>query len=143
MTLSDNERVVPLQGLRILVVEDEMMVAMLMEDLLEGFGCTIVGPAATIAEALLLTAAEAIDGALLDMNLAGRSVYPIAEELARLGIPFVFVTGYGDQELPGDYNNRPRLPKPFRRLDLQHIMTATFAPTGEQQNSRNMQKGCC
>jgi CheY-like chemotaxis protein len=127
MTGSHSEpKVAPLQGLRVLVVEDEMMVAMLMEDLLEGFGCTIVGPAASITNALLLIANEALDGAMLDLNLAGHSVYPVANELARRDIPFIFVTGYGDQELSGDYNNRPRLPKPFRRLDLQRILIATF-----------------
>ena len=128
MTTSDDEpKIASLQGLRVLVVEDEMMVAMLIEDLLEGFGCTIVGPAASIAKALLLISTEAIDGAMLDLNLAGRAVDPVADELARRGVPFIFVTGYGSQELRGDYNNRPRLPKPFRRLDLRRILTATFA----------------
>lgn len=134
MSASDSEpKIAALQGLRVLVVEDEMMVAMLMEDLLEEFGCTIVGPAADIAKALALIATEAIDGAVLDLNLAGHAAYPVADELARRGIPFIFVSGYGDQELRGDYNNRPRLTKPFRRLDLQHVMAATFAPLSEQK----------
>ena len=134
MTVSDGEpRITPLQGLRILVVEDEMMLAMLMEDLLEVFGCKLVGPAASIAHALLLISTEAIDGAMLDLNLAGHAVYPVADELARLGIPFIFVTGYANQELEGDYNDRPRLPKPFRRLDLLLIMETIFAPASEQQ----------
>lgn len=118
----------PLQGLRILVVEDEMMVAMLMEDFLEEFGCTIVGPVATIDHALRLIASDAIDGAMLDLNLGGNAVCPVAQELARLRIPFLFVSGYGDQYMNGSYNDRPRLSKPFRRLDLQRIMTETFAP---------------
>ena len=134
MTVSDGEpRITPLQGLRILVVEDEMMVAMLVEDLLEAFGCTIVGPAASIAGALALIATEAIDGAMLDLNLAGQAVYPVADELARFGIPFIFVTGYGNQEVIGDHNSRPRLAKPFRRVDLLLIMETTFAPASEQQ----------
>ena len=128
MTVSDSEpKVSPLQGLRILVVEDEMMVAMLMEDMLQLFGCTIVGPAASTAQAFVLIETEVFDGATLDLNLAGRSVYPVADELARRGIPFLFVTGYGAEELRSDYTNRPKLPKPFRRLDLQHLMTMTFA----------------
>jgi CheY-like chemotaxis protein len=128
MTASDSEpKITPLRDLRILVVEDEMMVAMLMEDMLEVFGCKLVGPAASIAHALLLISTETIDGAMLDLNLAGHSVYPVADELARLGIPFVLVTGYGNQELEGGYNDRPRLPKPFRRLDLLSIMETTFA----------------
>ena len=116
-----------LQGLRILVVEDEMMVAMLIEDLLKELGCTIVGPAASIEQALQLIASEAIDGAMLDLNLAGRAVYPVADELARRSIPFIFASGYGDQALTDRYNDRPRLRKPFRRLDLRRILTATFA----------------
>jgi CheY-like chemotaxis protein len=133
MTVSDNEPIAPLQDLRILVVEDEMMVAMLMEDLLELFGCKFVGPAASIPQALLLISTEAIDGAMLDVNLAGHSIYPVADELARRGIPFIFVTGYGNQELEGDYNYRPRLPKPFRRLELQRVMLETFAVNSEQE----------
>lgn len=129
MTMPDIEpKITPLQGLRVLVVEDQMMVAMMMEDLLDSFGCATVGPAANIAKALALIATERIDGAMLDLNLAGHAVYPVADELARLGVPFVFVTGYGDQEVRGDYSDRPRLAKPFRRLDLLLIMETTFAP---------------
>jgi CheY-like chemotaxis protein len=123
----------PLQGLRILVVEDEMLVAMLMEDLLEAFGCRVVGPAASIDNALRLIMNEKIDGAMLDLNLAGNAAYPVAHELARLHIPFIFVSGYGDQELSGGYNDRPKLPKPFRRLDLQRIMIETFTTVPERK----------
>jgi CheY-like chemotaxis protein len=126
----------PLRGLRILVVEDEMMIAMLMEDFLGEFGCTVVGPAASIAKAMPLIATAAIDGAMLDMNLAGKAVYPVADELARRGIPFIFVTGYGDRELRGDHNGRPRLPKPFRRQELQQTMTRVFAATSEQNKMK-------
>jgi CheY-like chemotaxis protein len=116
----------PLQGLRILVVEDEMMLAMLMEDFMEEFGCTLVGLAANIDTALQIIRTESIDGALLDLNLAGNVAYPVADELARLDIPFIVVSGYDNQELSGGYNDRPRLPKPFRRLDLQGAMTRAF-----------------
>lgn len=105
-----------------------MMVAMLMEDFLEEFGCIVLGPAARIDKALLLIGTAAIDGAVLDVNLAGDAVYPVADELTRLHIPFIVVSGYGDQELGTRYNDRPRLPKPFRRLDLKRIMLTTFAP---------------
>lgn len=127
MTASNHEpQVEPLESLRILVVEDEMMIAMLMEDFLEEFGCTIVGPVANIEKALLLIKTETIDGALLDLNLGGNAAYPVADELTRRRIPFIVVSGYGDEELSGGYNGRPRLPKPFRRTDLQYIMTTTF-----------------
>jgi CheY-like chemotaxis protein len=136
MTAPDDAPIgAPLEGLRVLVVEDEMMIAMMLEDLLDGFGCRIVGPAADITKALALIAAKAIDGAMLDVNLAGRAVDPVADELARLGIPFIFVTGYGRRELQENHNSRPTLAKPFRRLELQRIMTATFAPTADINRS--------
>lgn len=119
----------PLVGLRVLVVEDEMLVAMLIEDFLEEFGCTIVGSVASIAEAIQLATTEAIDGAMLDMNINGQSIYPVAEQLAQRNIPFIFVSGYGTEQFRSEYKNHPRLSKPFRRLDLQHILTANFAPT--------------
>jgi hypothetical protein len=70
---------------------------------------------------------------MLDLNLAGHAVCPVADELARLGIPFIFATGYGNQEVIGDHNGRPRLAKPFRRVDLLLIMEATFAPASQQR----------
>ena len=120
-----------LAGLRVLVVEDEMMVAMLIEDFLEKFGCTIVGPVASIAEAIRLATTEAIDGAMLDMNIDGQSIYPVAEELAQRDIPFIFVSGYGKEHFRSEYNNRPKLSKPFRLLDLRRILEATFVPIAE------------
>lgn len=122
-----------LQGMRILIVEDEMMVSMMMEDMLDSFGCEIVGPAANLAEAVRLAATAAIDGAMLDLNLAGKSVYPVAEELVRRDIPFVFVTGYGPGELGSDYKDRPALRKPFRRAELQRIMTDSFMLIGRDE----------
>lgn len=120
-----------LAGLRILVVEDEMMVAMLIEDFLKEFGCKIVGPEGSITEAIRLAATETIDGAMLDMNIAGQPIYPVAEKLAQRGIPFIFVSGYGAEHFRGAYRDRPKLSKPFRRLDLQRILTATFVPIAD------------
>ncbi|HEX3860319.1 MAG TPA: hypothetical protein VHY35_01340 [Stellaceae bacterium] len=68
---------------------------------------------------------------MLDLNLAGHAVYPVAEELVLRGVPFVFVTGYAAQDLSREYMERPKLSKPFRRWDLKRIMAATFAPKGE------------
>jgi CheY-like chemotaxis protein len=120
-----------LAGLRVLVVEDEMMVAMLIEDFLEEFGCVIVGPVGSIGEATRLASTEAIDGAMLDMNIAGQSVYPVAQELAERDIPFIFVSGYDSAHFRGEYKNRPKLSKPFRRLDLQRLLTTTFISTAD------------
>ena len=110
-------------GKRILVVEDEMIVAMLIEDILMDNGATVVGPAARVNKALDLLGTEAVDAALLDVNLAGENTMPVAEELRRRGIPFAFATGYGAAGLPDGFAGQPLLQKPFQERDLQEVMT--------------------
>ena len=105
-----------LQGIKVLVVEDEYLVAALMEDTLASAGCVVAGPIPRLAQALDAASSEACDVAVLDVNLAGERVYPVADILAQRNVPFVFVTGYG--VLPGEYANRPRLCKPFKMADL-------------------------
>ena len=105
-----------LQGVKVLVVEDEYLVAALMEDILESAGCVVAGPIPRLAQALDAANREACDVAVLDVNLAGERVYPVADILAQRNVPFVFLTGYG--VLPGEYANRPRLCKPFKMADL-------------------------
>jgi CheY-like chemotaxis protein len=105
--------VASLNGRRILVVEDEMFVAMLVEDLLAELGCQVVGPAASVAQALQLLDGSDLDGALLDVNLGQEKVYPVAEALRRTQIPYVFVTGYGVAGLERAYRNDPTIQKPF------------------------------
>ncbi|SFS81237.1 response regulator [Brevundimonas viscosa] len=103
-----------LAGRRILVVEDESLVAMLLETILEDMGCTPVGPAATVDDGLALaTDGERLDAALLDVNVAGRQVFPVAEILQRNGVPFVFSTGYGEGGLPDQWRGHPTIQKPF------------------------------
>jgi CheY-like chemotaxis protein len=103
-----------LAGRRILVVEDESLVAMLLETILEDMGCTAVGPAATVDDGLALaTDGERLDAALLDVNVAGRQVFPVAEALHRNGVPFVFSTGYGEGGLPDQWRGHPTIQKPF------------------------------
>ncbi len=103
-----------LAGRRILVVEDESLVAMLLETILEDMGCTAVGPAATVDDGLALaTDGERLDAALLDVNVAGRQVFPVAEILQRNGVPFVFSTGYGEGGLPDQWRGHPTIQKPF------------------------------
>lgn len=101
-----------LNGRRILVVEDESLVAMLLETILEDMGCEIVGPAATVAQGLTLAEGE-LDAALLDVNVAGQNVFPVAEALVARGVPFVFSTGYGEGGLPDAWRGRPTIQKPF------------------------------
>jgi CheY-like chemotaxis protein len=107
-------------GLRVLLVEDEIMIALLVEEILAEFGHTVVGPASRIDRALELVASEAIDVAILDVNIDGKEVYPVAEALAARGIPFMFVSGYGT--LPERFRDRPRLTKPFRQRALLELL---------------------
>lgn len=102
-----------LTGRRILVVEDESLVAMLIETILEDLGCIPVGPAATVPEGLTLATGESLDAALLDVNVAGQQVFPVAQALADRGVPLVFSTGYGEAGLPDQWRGRPTLQKPF------------------------------
>src|SRR5437588_2254235 len=105
-------------GLRVLLVEDEIMVALLLEDMLAELGHEVVGPVARLDEALEMAQGQALDIALLDVNLNGKEIYPVVEALAARDIPFVFVTGYGKGALRAPYRHRPTLQKPFRRDDL-------------------------
>lgn len=109
-----------LSGKRILVVEDESLVAMLIETILEDLGCIPVGPAANVDEGLTLASGdEAIDAALLDVNVSGQQVFPVAEALEARGVPFVFSTGYGEAGLPDAWRGRPTLQKPFTEEAVQ------------------------
>ena len=113
-------------GLRVLLVEDEMMVAMLLEDMLADLGHAVVGPISRVDRAVEAARREPLDAAILDVNLDGQEVYPVAEALAARGIPFAFATGYGSEGLREPWRGRPVLRKPFRRGDLDRVMTALF-----------------
>jgi len=102
-----------LSGLRILLVEDEMMVAWMMEEMLAMFGCNVVGPAARVHEALAMVEVEAIDAAVLDVSLNGLKSFAVADALAERGVPFVFTTGYDKHSLPVSYQRFPLLQKPI------------------------------
>ncbi len=103
-----------LAGRRILVVEDEALVAMLLETMLEDMGCVPVGPIGTVEEALGIVASEQdLDAALLDVNVAGHKVFPVAAALKAKGVPFVFSTGYGEGGLPDTWKGQPTIQKPF------------------------------
>lgn len=101
-------------GRRVLVVEDESLVAMLLETILSDMGCEIVGPASNVQDGLRVASqATALDAALLDVNVAGQKVFPIAEALKARGVPFVFSTGYGESGLPEIWRGNPTIQKPF------------------------------
>lgn len=111
-----------LQGLRVLVVEDEAAISLLLEDMLMDLGCEIVGPAARLASALAMVEAETFDLAILDVNVAGEPIYPAAAALAQRGVPFVFSTGYGSAGIQEPYRDRPVLQKPFGQHNLQRTL---------------------
>ena len=111
-----------LAGLRVLVVEDEMMVSMLIEDMLTDLGCTVVGPAARLDEAIDLAMASDLDCAVLDVNLGGQPIFPLADLLRERGKPFAFATGYGDAGVRDVDRGTPVLQKPFREGDLARVL---------------------
>lgn len=105
-------------GGRVLVVEDEMLLAMLLQTTLQEAGYEVVGPVARLDRALQAALEEDISAALLDINLDGEMVYPVAEVLAQRGIPFAFVTGYDRESLPAHHGAAAILHKPFRAAPL-------------------------
>ena len=112
-----------LEGRTILVVEDESLVAMLLETILEDMGCATLGPVSTIDEALAVIAdGSSFDGALLDVNVAGKEVFPVAAALKERGVPFVFSTGYGEGGLPEEWRGHPTIQKPFTEDAVQQAL---------------------
>lgn len=108
----------PLSGKRVLVVEDEMLVAMFIEDALTEQGSLVIGPATVVSDALALLRREKIDVAVLDVSLNEEETYPVAEELHRQAIPFIFATGYGASGVKSGYEQHGTLQKPFQESQL-------------------------
>lgn len=103
---------------RILVVEDEMLIAIQVEEVLRDLGCVIVGPVGKLDAAMRLAREERIDAAILDVTINGGQVFPVAEVLQARDIPFVFASGYGAWALPASYRDKPQLLKPFSPDDI-------------------------
>jgi CheY-like chemotaxis protein len=116
-----------LSNRKVLVVEDEMMIAMLIEDMLDEFGCKLVGPATTVPRALDLIGKQQVEVAVLDLNLDGHDTYAIADALQQKNVPFIFATGYGSTGLRQEYGNRPILQKPFQARDLENALAEALA----------------
>jgi CheY-like chemotaxis protein len=106
------------QAIRILVVEDEPIVAISLQDMLGDLGYDVVGPAFRVASALALAEAEAIDAAILDVNMAGEDSYAVAYALRARSIPYLFATGYGRQGLEPGHDDVPVLQKPYRESQV-------------------------
>jgi CheY-like chemotaxis protein len=111
---------------RVLVVEDEILIGMLLEDMLGDLGYAIAATASRVEEAAALARDGEFDAAILDVNLNGQDVYPVADILAARGIPFVFATGYGERGLPSAYQHRPTLQKPFQQETLARHLAELF-----------------
>ena len=113
------------RGRRILVVEDDYMLARELQQELEDAGTEVLGPVPTVEDALALLAAEVVppDAAILDVNLGGQLAYPLADHLREQGVPFVLATGYDAQSIPAAYANVPRCEKP---LDVRRCLRALF-----------------
>ena len=107
---------------RLLVVEDEYLIRMLLEDMLVDLGYDVVAAVGSIAEASEFAASGDFNAAILDVNLDGQQIFPVAEILAKRGLPFVFVTGYGERSLPEPYRDRPALQKPFQAEQLKAML---------------------
>src|SRR5262247_311706 len=108
---------------RVFVVEDEIMIRMLLEDMLADLGYGVAASAGGLNEAMTLARESDFDLAILDVNLNGDAVYPVADLLQERGVPFVFSTGYGDRGLPEPYRDCPTLQKPFQLENLENILT--------------------
>ena len=116
-----------IQGLRVLIVEDESLVSMLIEDTLADIGCTVVSVASRLEEAMRKVSSLEFDLAILDVNLNGSETYPVAEVLARRGTPFIVATGYGPGVILESFRGAPVLAKPFGQSDLERVLAAAWA----------------
>ena len=115
-----------LRGIRIFLVEDESLIMMLMEDIMVDLQCEVVRSALTLREAL--DAAPVVDAqvAILDINLAGDPIFPVAERLAARGIPLIFASGYGSTTLPEAWRDRTTLPKPFSAAQVEAALRSVL-----------------
>ena len=124
-------------GRRVLVVEDEFLVSLATIDFLESIGCEIVGPAARLAAAVQLAESESLDAAVLDINIAGEMIWPVAEGLQRRGVPFLFLSAHTPLMIfPALFAAAPRLEKPLEhnRL-LRHLSAIWGASCGERDSA--------
>jgi DNA-binding response OmpR family regulator len=112
---------------RVLIVEDEAMIAMLVEDMVLDFGSEVVGPAAKMDDAISLAQSTELDAAILDVNVGGTVIFPVADILSERGIPFIFATGYGSTGLPPRFRRHPTLPKPFSYQSLAEVLRDVLA----------------
>ena len=116
-----------LDGKRVLLVEDEAIIAMTAEDMLEELGCETAAVASSLAEAMEAVGSVSFDVALLDINLNGAESLPVAARLREMGLPFVFTTGYGAAGSGPEYRDVPLVTKPYQIADLERAIEAALA----------------
>ena len=114
-------------GLRVLLVEDEMMIALLAESMLVELGHEVAGPVGWLDQAIARAEREDLDFAVLDLNINGGKAYPVAAALAARGIPFIFATGYDRAGFEAPFEDRPALQKPYCLKDLRVAIEAAYA----------------
>jgi CheY-like chemotaxis protein len=125
-----------LVGGHVLIVEDDVLVAYDIAAVIEGAGGEIVGPAHAVREALAMLAAQSIDVAILDVNLHGEAVYPVADALSAKAVPFVFVTGHSNEAIPDRFRRNPWLQKPYTSHSLLSAV-ATAMPSTPHREAAN------
>jgi CheY-like chemotaxis protein len=113
---------------RVLIVEDELMIRMLLEDMLDDLGFEVAATAGRVDEAVRLVNDTEFDVAILDMNLNGQAVAPVVEVLEKRGLPYVFATGYDERGLPEAHRGRPTLQKPFQQENLERALNSVLTP---------------
>jgi CheY-like chemotaxis protein len=127
MTSAPDQQGAAADGKRVLIVEDELMIRMLLADMLGELGYAVAGEAARIDEALAAAKIGDFDLAILDVNLNGESVEPVAVALSAQGCPFIFASGYGARGLPEAFRDRPTLRKPFQMPELSRVLQDALA----------------
>jgi CheY-like chemotaxis protein len=122
-----------LAGRRILIVEDEMLVALVLQDMLVDLGCVVIGPSTTVDEALSQIEKQIPDAAVLDVNLNGQMSYPVADALLARRAPFVFSTGYSSNRLQEGYRTCPALQKPYHMTELRDALARVMGLAGPDE----------
>jgi CheY-like chemotaxis protein len=120
---------------RLLLVEDEVLVGMMMRDVLTDLGFFVAGPFCTVAEATSAATSAAFDCAILDVNLGGEPVYPVADLLRECQVPFIFVTGYDDKGLDPGYVDAPVLQKPIDQGNLKDLLASVIGERGAEMKA--------
>jgi CheY-like chemotaxis protein len=134
--MKDQQEMQKLQGIRVLVVEDEFLLAMDIESAIREAGGEVVGPVVSLEEAVATAKREELNAAVLDLNLRGEMSYPVAEILKSRHVPFLFATGYSQSRLPEPFQCRPCLRKPFTWVALTTALERLVAQAPGVQNPR-------